>query len=200
MGTHPLQRQHNLQSSNLHIARRSTRIRTRPRLRTNKSKTMIIQLEPWEYTHACNIGIGRYTANWGKQDAPHYKKALMEDDRTATVASAICELAVAKATNRYWSGHVWTKADHNKYRDLPDVGTNIEVRRVRTGNTVAVRKHQLGKGLVLFGAQPEPPEFTQVEIWGWLDYDQAWELAEPSHYEPEKVRLLDRKHLKPLKP
>ena len=60
---------------------------------------MIIQLEPWEYTHACNIGIGRYTANWGKQDAPHYKKALMEDDRTATVASAICELAVAKATN-----------------------------------------------------------------------------------------------------
>lgn len=156
---------------------------------------MLITLEPWEYIHACNVGIGRYAANWGKNDAAHYKKELMEDDRTAQVASAICELAVAKATNRYWSGHVWAKEDHKKYRNAPDVGTNIEVRRVRKGNTVAVRKHQLNKGLILFAAQPEPPEFTQVEIWGWIKYDQAWELAEPAHYAPETTRLVDRKHL-----
>jgi hypothetical protein len=156
---------------------------------------MLITLEPWEYIHASNVGISRYAANWEKNDAPHYKKELMEDNRTAQVAAAVCELAVAKATNRYWSGHVWTKETHNKYRNTADVGKNIEVRRVRKGNTAAVRKHQLNKGLILFVAQPQPPEFTQVEIWGWIDYDTAWELAEPAHYAPETTRLLDRKHL-----
>ena len=157
--------------------------------------SLIVHLEPWEYVHASTVGIGRFAANWGKQNAPHYKKELMEDDRTASVASAICELAVAKATNRYWSGHVWPKGDHNKYKDVADVGKNIEVRRIRKGNTVAVRKHQLGKGLVLFAAQPEPPEMMSVDIWGWIDYDKAWDLAEPAHYAPETTRLLHRSHL-----
>ena len=156
---------------------------------------MLITLEPWEYEHAHNTGIRRYTANWNKQNAPHYKTERMEDDRTAQAAAAICELAVAKATNRYWSGHVWTAQDHNKYRNIPDVGHNIEVRRVRTGNTVAIRKHQTGKNLIIFAAQPQPPEFTQIDIWGWLQYDKAWELAQPSDYSPETTRLLHRKHL-----
>lgn len=160
---------------------------------------MIVVLEPWEYVHACNVGIARFAANWGKGDAPHYKKALMEDDRTAQVASAICELAVAKATNRYWSGHVWHKSEHSKYRDVPDVGTNIEVRRVRTKDSVAVRKHQLGKGLVLFAAYAEPPEFREVRIWGWMEYDEAWELALQASYDSSgNTRLLPRHLLKSL--
>ena len=141
------------------------------------------------------MGIARFAANWGKQDAPHYKKELMEDDRTATVAAAICELAVAKATNRFWSGHVWPKQEHQKYKDVPDVGRNIEVRRVRKGTTVAVRKHQLGKNLILFAAYAEPPEFMTVDVWGWLNYDQAWELGEPAPYAPDTTRLVNREHL-----
>ena len=159
---------------------------------------MLVALEPWEYVHACNVGIARFAANWGKNDAEHYKKELMEDDRTAQVASAICELAVAKATNRYWSGHVWHKSEHAKYRDVPDVGANIEVRRARTGNSIAIRRHQLGKGLVVFGAYAKPPEFREVEVWGWLDYDQAWELGMPSRYDEENTRLLSRDLLNPL--
>ena len=156
---------------------------------------MLITLEPWEYIHACNVGISRFAANWGKNDAPHYKKELMEDDRTAQVASAICELAVAKATNRYWSGHVWHQSEHARYRDVVDVGRNIEVRRVRNGETAAVRLHQLGDGLILFVARPEPPEFLEVEVWGWIDYDAAWDLAEPAHYDPDRTRLLHRRNL-----
>jgi hypothetical protein len=123
----------------------------------------------------------------------------MEDDRTAQVAAAIAELAVAKATNRYWPGHVWSQAEHNKYKDVPDVGSNIEVRRVRSGNTVAVRKHQVGKGLILFAAQPEAPEFMKVDVWGWLEYDQAWELGEPAHYAPETTKILNRNYMNPLR-
>jgi hypothetical protein len=29
-----------------------------------------------------------------------------------------------------------------------------------------------------------------------LDYDKAWDLAEPAHYAPETTRLLNKEHLK----
>jgi hypothetical protein len=156
----------------------------------------LIHLDPWEYEHAADVGIRRFTANWGKQDAAHYDKARMEDDRTAQVAAAICELAVAKHTNRYWSGHVWHASEHHKYRDAPDVGKNIEVKRVRTGKTVAVRKHQLHKGLVLFAACPEPPEFRVVEIGGWEWVDEAWAKGRPSDYSPNDTRVFDIERMK----
>ena len=70
------------------------------------------------------------------------------------------------------------------------------MRRVRTGNTAAVRKRQVGKGLVLFVAKPIMPELRTVEIWGYLEYDQAWELGVPSDYDPDGTRLISREHLK----
>jgi len=159
---------------------------------------MEVSLEPWEYDWAMNVAARRISANWGKRDAKHYDRSRMEDDRTASAAACVCELAVAKATNRYWSGHVWHKTEHNKYREFPDVGTNIEVRRVRTRDTAAVRRHQLGKGVVLFVARPEMPEMSSVTILGWLEYDQAWELGSPSEYDPENTRVIDAKLLKEL--
>lgn len=159
--------------------------------------TIRISLEPWEYEWASHIGARRYIENWGKQNAPHYKQQRMEDDRTAQVAACVCELAVAKHTNRYWSGHVWTAKDHNKYKDaIADVGHNIEVRRLRTRDTAAVRRHQVGKGLVLFVARPIMPELREVDIYGWIHYDEAWELADPSDYDPENTRLLHPEHLR----
>lgn len=152
---------------------------------------MIVDLEPWEYTWASHVGAGRFTANWGKADAAYYDKKRMEDDRTAQVAAAICELAVAKAFNRYWPGHVWHASDHHKYRDVPDVCPNIEVRRVRTGKGAAVRQRQLGKGLVLVAVEAVAPEFRQVDIWGWLSYDRAWEIGGPSSYSDD-TRIVAR--------
>jgi hypothetical protein len=159
-----------------------------------------VDLYPWEYEWAMQVAARRSVANWGKKDAAHYKKELMEDERTASAAACVCELAVAKATNRYWGGHVWHKSEHNLYRhDIADVGNNIEVRRVRTSTTAAVRRHQLGKGLVLFVARPVLPEMTSVEIFGWIDYDEAWELGTPSKYDPENTRVVEPTHLTELK-
>ncbi len=156
-----------------------------------------VELEPWEYEWASHVGARRFIENWGKADAAHYDRSRMEDDRTATVAACVCELAVAKATNRYWSGHVWHKSDHNRYKkSVADVGRNIEVRRLRTGDTAAVRRHQLGQGLVLFVARPVMPEMRQVEILGWLEYDKAWDLGAPSKYDPDNTRVIDPQHLR----
>ena len=158
----------------------------------------LIELEPWEYEWASHVGARRFIENCGKRDAAHYDKKRMEDDRTAQVAACVGELAVAKATNQYWSGHVWHKSDHETYKHLPDVGTNIEVRRIRTSPSGAVRKRQLGKGLQLFIVRPVPPEFRAVELLGWIDHDEAWELGEPSNYDPEGTRLIGEEHLSPV--
>lgn len=157
--------------------------------------SVIITLEPWEYEWASHVGTRRYIENWNKKDAPHYDRSRMEDDRTAAVAACIAELSVAKHTNRYWSGHVWNASQHDKYRHQPDVGANIEVRRLRTRDTAAVRRKDLGKGLVLFVARPIMPEMRTCEILGWIEYDKAWELGQPSNYDPENTRLISPEHL-----
>ena len=160
---------------------------------------MQVELDPWEYEHALSIGARRFVANWGKRDASYYDKKLMEDNRTAQAAACVGELAVAKITNQYWPGHVWHKSDHKTYRHRPDVGHNIEVRRVRTSLNAAVRRHQVGKGLVLFVAQAIPPEFREVQVLGWIDMDEAWEKGVPSDYDSESTRLISPTHLTPVR-
>jgi hypothetical protein len=159
--------------------------------------SVTVELTAWEYEHACDVGIRRYTANWGAFDAAHYSnKALQEDNRTAQVAAAVCELAVAKHTNKYWSGHVWHKSEHHLYRTIPDVGKNIEVRRIRTSSGAAVRKRQNGvHGLVLWVAKPVMPELKSVELFGWKEQLEAWELGTPSSYDPENTRIISISHL-----
>tara|TARA_R100000664_G_C2737917_1_gene126964 strand:+ start:556 stop:1098 length:543 start_codon:yes stop_codon:yes gene_type:complete len=159
---------------------------------------ILVELYPWEYEWASHVGARRFIENWGKRDAVHYDKKRMEDDRTAQVAACVGELAVAKIINQYWSGHVWHKSDHAAHKHLPDVGTNIEVRRVRTSTNAAVRKRQLNQGLILFVVQPVPPEFKQVNILGWMDHDEAWEKGEPSHYSPEDTRVINAELLNPV--
>ena len=151
---------------------------------------ILIELEKWEYEWASHVGIRRFTENWEKQDAAHYKREYMEDDRSAQVAAAIGELAVARVTNQYWGGHVWAGNRHVENKNRADVGYNIEVRRVRTSNNAAVRRRQLGKGLVLFVVRPVPDEFRSVEMLGWIDHDEGWELGGPSGYDPENTRVI----------
>jgi len=157
---------------------------------------ILVELHPWEYEWALHVGARRYAENWGKRDAAHYDKNRMEDNRTAQAAACVSELAVAKLTNQYWSGHVWPKNKHKEFKDLPDVGHNIEVRRVRTSNNAAVRNKQLGRGLVLFVAKPVAPEFRAVEILGWIDHDEAWEKGQPSGYS-ENTRIIAEELLNP---
>lgn len=159
---------------------------------------ILIELEKWEYEWASHVGIRRFTENWEKQDAPHYKREYMEDDRTAQVAAAIGELAVARVTNQYWGGHVWAGNRHAENRGRADVGHNIEVRRVRSSNNAAVRRRQLGKGLILFVVRPVPDEFRTVEMLGWIDHDEAWELGEPSGYDPENTRVIAANNLRSI--
>ena len=159
-----------------------------------------IELTPWEYEWASHVGARRYIENWGRNDAAHYNRERMEDDRTAQVAACVCELAIAKYTNTFWSGHVWHVSEHAKHRELADVGNNIEVRRLRTKETAAVRRKQLGKNLVLFVAKSIMPECRRVIVYGYRDYDEAWSLAVPSEYDPQNTRELGPEFLQLIDP
>ena len=155
-----------------------------------------VDLEPWEYEWASHVGTRRFIENWEKSDANHYDRNRMEDDRTAQVAACVGELAVARVTNQYWSGHVWPGNRHEENKGRPDVGHNIEVRRVRTSSNGAVRRRQLDKGLILFIVRPAMPELRAVEMLGWIDHDEAWELGEPSGYDSQNTRVIKEDYLK----
>ena len=158
---------------------------------------ILIELHPWEYEWALHVGARRYIQNWRKADARHYAKKSMEDDRTAQAAACVGELAVAKLTNQYWGGHVWPGNRHAEHKGMADVGNNIEVRRVRTSSSAAVRRKQLEKGLILFVVRPVAPEFRAVEILGWIDHDEAWAKGEPSGYDAENTRVIAEEYLNP---
>jgi len=141
-----------------------------------------VKLETWEYEYASHIGIRRFTANWSKSDASYYNRNKMEDDRTAQVASAIGELAVAKATDKYWSASIWSAQEHDQYKYIADVSNNIEVRRVRTQSGPAIRYKDLNRGLIVFGVKPIEPEFREVDILGWIQADYGWQIGEERDY------------------
>ena len=152
---------------------------------------MNITLEPWELEMAYQIGIRRDHANAAKVDAPHYDRNRMEDNLRASIASAVCELAVAKATCCYWTMSVWDSSLHNRYRELPDILPNIEVRRVREpGNPLVVRKRETGKDRVIVTAYAHPQWFRSVDVLGWLTADMAWELGDPAPYDRTGTRLV----------
>jgi len=158
---------------------------------------MIVTLEPWEYIHAHDIGIKRAVANWNVRDKKSYTNGNNQPEIIASPVAAISELAVAKALNTYWGGHIWDNRDHAKYKALPDLAPNIEVRRVREKkNPVAVWKKDTGKGIIVVATYPVPPEFREVEILGWVPVDIAWEKGEQRYSNDCHVFPIDR--LKPI--
>jgi hypothetical protein len=95
----------------------------------------------------------------------------MEEDRNAQAAAALCEIAVARHLNQYCHSHVWHYSDRHRYRHLADVGTDIEVRRVRTASGVPVRKSDKGK--VVWAARLLDEEYRLVEILGSVKADDV---------------------------
>lgn len=131
----------------------------------------VIVLHPWEYARGFQVGIDRFVANWGTQDAKHYNRAAMEEDRNAQAAAALCEIAVARYTNQYWHGHVWHRSEHAKYRGLADVGDRIEVRRIRTGNGAPVRRTDAGS--IVWAAETADAEYRAVRLLGFVEADDV---------------------------
>lgn len=159
-----------------------------------------IALEAWEREWADHVGTMRHTANLSKRDAAHYDPARMQDNLTASIASAVAELAVAKRLNRYWDGSFWKAQEHSAYADRPDVGANTEVRRVRSRwNPLPVRARDVDAARVMVLAFPHPPDFVRVEVIGWGYAVDLWPQGSPAAYDKAgRTRLVVQECLNPL--
>lgn len=140
---------------------------------------VVVDLRPWEYSLAAQVGGERAAQNFGKADAAHYDRGRMEDDRTASHAAAAAEIATARALDRYWTAcGAWAADRHSEFRDLADVGGNIEVRRIRDGQsrTFAVRPRDRDR--VIVACFVVPPEFRSVRVLGWVEGAEALAAGE----------------------
>lgn len=147
---------------------------------------VVVRLDDDDWALAHLHGARRVAANKHKLDRASYRNGLNEEDRRANTDAVLCEVAVARHLGLDWDWDMasWEAADHQKFRDRPDVGTNIEVRRVRAPhNPPSLRPWQVGKGLYLFAAYVMPPEGMNVKILGARDYDEAWALAGVATYD-----------------
>lgn len=161
---------------------------------------MRIELESWEHQIAMLVGERREQANLHKTDAKHYDRRRMENNLRASYAAACCEVAVAKATCCFWTMSFWDSAQHRKFRLLPDVQPNIEVKRVREpDNPLVVRHRELASNRLIFSAYAYPEFFEVVEVIGWLSAREAWELGEKASYDLSgNTRLVKQNLLRPV--
>lgn len=155
---------------------------------------------PWEREWAQHVGEMRDAANANKRDAPYYDPKRMEPNLIASVASACAEMAVAKRLNKYWDGSFWTAAQHKQFRHLADVGTNTEVRRIRSrSNPMVVRERDVKAGRVMVCAYPVPDEFVVVEVIGYGLAVELWEHGRPAPYDEKgTTRLVPQNRLHAL--
>ena len=150
---------------------------------------VVVDLRPWEYTLAAQVGADRVAQNFGKADAAHYDRARMEDDRTAQNAAAVAEIATARALDRYWTAcGAWTTGQHSEYRGLADVSGNIEVRRIREGHYSTFAIGQADRERVVVACYVEPPELRRVRVLGWVRGEDALAAGVPAGY-GDRVRV-----------
>lgn len=149
-----------------------------------------VDLRSWEWRDAARVGAERSAANFGRSDAAHYNRERMEDDRTAQHAAAAAEIATARATNSYWTaGGAWSPEDHAQFRSLPDVGKNIEVRRVRDPGATTFAVGPNDSDRVIFACYVEPPELRRVRVLGWIRGEDALALGRDAGYGNGRVRV-----------
>lgn len=159
-----------------------------------------VNLRSWEAPAVALVGAQRTAANAGRENAYHYRDtSKMEDERTASFAAAAAECATARLVNQYWTaGGAWPADRHGDFSRLPDVGYNIEVRRVRdfTTTTFAVRQRDLSRTIV--ACFVVPPELTEVRVLGWIRGKDAWEAGRPvDDYARVPIDALTRDPLPP---
>ena len=128
-----------------------------------------IVLRPWEYSLVAQVGAQRAARNHNRGDAAHYDRSRMEDDRTAQHAACAAECATARALNKYWTaGGAWDASEHQQWRALADVGTNIEVRRIRDATSTTFAVDNRDRERVIVACFVEPPELNTVRVLGWV--------------------------------
>jgi len=101
------------------------------------------------------------------------QEGKLEHDLIANARTMVAEFAVAILTERTWNGSfVYSNRFHEHREHLPDVGTNIEVRTIRTRDSVFIKEDDIGK--VIFCCEViDEDKFSRVKIHGYVEAEKA---------------------------
>jgi hypothetical protein len=136
-------------------------------------------LTPWQLRWAKDAGFKRTEANDGKmKDRPDYQDhSVLQDDLTANIAACKCELAISLYLNQSWNGAYWLPSEHKIASKAPDVGRNVEVRRVRElGNPLPVKVTEQNSDI--FQVWDDKQREDHLVIVGWAPGLYAWKYGE----------------------
>jgi len=130
---------------------------------------MIVQLSKDEVRVCANLAVERWLTKFGSVDRPNYadgkKAGRLEPEINANIRANVAEWAVARAYNLQWSVPWYPNEFHLRRKDIPDVGNNLEVRTVRTLDSIPFWKKDAGKTIV--GVKVLDEEYySEVEIYG----------------------------------
>ena len=130
---------------------------------------MIIELNKDEVRVCTMLAVERWLTKFGSTDQPNYAQGKadgrLEPEINANIRANVCEWAAAKHYNLAWNNPWYPNALHKKRHSLPDVGENIEVRSIRTQDSIPFWGKDEGK--VIVGTKCLDLEyFSKVEIFG----------------------------------
>lgn len=146
---------------------------------------MIVTLSKEEVRACADIALNRWMMKWGSIDRPNYagdNKAKLEPEIAANVRSIVAEYAVAKLYKMPLNFPFYPNEEHPFRQHIPDVGSFIEVKSVRTRDDIPVFPKDIKPGRLLVGARVlDRDYYSEVEVYGWLPMEDVqrdeWKYA-----------------------
>ena len=140
----------------------------------------IVTLSKEEVRACADAALNRWMMKWGSQDRENYQdKSKLEPEIAANVRTIVAEYAVAKLYKKSFTFPFYPNEEHGYRKDIAEVGTNIEVKTIRTKDEIPVFPKDIRPGWVLVGARVlDRDYYSEVEIYGWLQMEEI-----PAHNE-----------------
>lgn len=119
------------------------------------------------------IALERWLLKKDSIDRPGYamgkRFGALEHELLANIRANVAEYAVSKHHGLPWTFPWYPNEEHPRRKNHPDVGTNLEVRTVRTKTEIPVWPKDVTKDAIIIGCKVlDDDYFTQVEIYGWF--------------------------------
>jgi hypothetical protein len=144
---------------------------------------LIIELSKDEVRVCTTLAVERWLAKFGSTDKPNYAKGKedgkLEPEINANIRANVCEWAVAKCYNLSWNVPWYPNELHRIRYGLPDVGNNIEVRSVRTMDSIPFWEKDLDK--IIVGTKClDTSYYSKVEVYGHIN---PLDFNKPEYYD-----------------
>ena len=141
----------------------------------------IVNLSKEEVRACADIALNRWMMKFGSVDRPNYageNKKNLEPEIAANVRTIVAEYAVAKLYKQPFTFPFYTNEEHYFRKDIADVGTNIEVKSIRTRDAIPVFPKDIRPNWILVGARVlDGDYYSQVEVYGWMHMAEVEEKA-----------------------